>query len=838
MNNSPGVYSLSSFRTSAYVGVVLVFFVGCITITGWIFDIEVLKTILPGAVSMKANTAVAFLLSGISLLIVLENPPNRFARWLGLMAAVCVTLIGLLTFFEYLFGWNLGIDQLVFKETVKAVATSNPGRMAPNTAVNFILIGSGLLLMDWKTQAGRRLGQYFIISANIISALGLLGYIFGVTVLYGIFNYTRMAVNTAVSFNILCISILFSRPGNGLMAIVTSSNIGGLLSRRLLLVAVICPAVVEWIRIQGEKMGIYDNAFGASITIMVNTFIFVSMILFTANSLNHAEEQLTESEARYRMIFTNVGEGIGSVNFQEIFTFANPAAEVIFGVPPGGLVGRNLSEFTTEEQYRVIDEQSSERKKGNKSEYELIINCPNGETRELLITAVAQVGPQGKIEGTFGVFRNITERNQSARSLLETQRLLLAEKELLSTTLMSIADGVIMTDNNGITLLCNRAAESITGYSMSEVVKKPVNHILNVSISPLLDTITDLPTYLKEVEKAQKKFMDYRPPVLTTKNGDKLFLSGSVTSILSADFMEETVGFVIVFQNITERQIADEQKALSQKMEAIGQLAAGIAHEINTPIQYIGDNIKFLDKAYSKYAEILAAYQRVIEEHVEEKITQSEINQLEELVHQKKITYYATEIPKSIQESLDGTERVRKIVLAMREFSHPSIKEKKFFDINHGIQTCIVISNNEWKYFAEMETDLDENLPLVYCQIDEINQVVLNMIVNAAQSIEEKMGSGSEQKGKISIQTRTGKDTVLIIIQDTGNGISEETRKRVFDPFFTTKAIGKGTGQGLFLAHNIIVNNHHGVIHVASVQGQGATFTIELPVNPSIVGAN
>jgi PAS domain S-box-containing protein len=561
-------------------------------------------------------------------------------------------------------------------------------------------------------------------------------------------------------------------------------------------------------------------------------------LLFTQvqTELNERKQMniaLHGSESRYRTLIENVGEGIGFVNPEEQFTFVNPAAESIFGVPPGGLLGSSLREFTTPERFDLILSQTQQHQKGEKSVYELEIICRNGEKRDLLITAVPQFGSLGQFDGTFGVFRDITERKKNERALYQVQNLLVSEKELLSTTLMSIADGVIVTDKDGLVILINRAAESITGYAFSEAMHRPVINILHLQISSSLDKIPDVVTYLVELEKAQKKYRMYRAPVLITKTGERILLSGSITSLKSADLEENTIGFVIVFQNITEKQKVEEQNALSQKMQAIGQLAAGIAHEINTPIQYVGDNIKFLRKAFSKYAETLAAYQQVIYDHAEKPITQAELDQLVALKYQKKLPYYENEIPKAIQESLDGTERVRKIVLAMREFSHPSEKEKKFSDINHGIETTIVISRNEWKYCAELETALDEELPLVYCQIDEINQVVLNMIVNAAQAIQEKLPQGSELKGNIMLTTRRKENQVLISIQDNGAGIPYEIRSHIFDPFFTTKGVGQGTGQGLSMAHNIIVNKHHGLISVDSEPGQGTTFTIELPVDPS-----
>ncbi len=452
-----------------------------------------------------------------------------------------------------------------------------------------------------------------------------------------------------------------------------------------------------------------------------------------------------------------------------------------------------------------------------------------------LLTIITQLGAnailRSRLQDQAQAF-SIDLQKEIAQKIL-AQELLASEKELLSTTLMSIADGVIVTDQDGLVLLFNRAAESITGYALSEVFKKPVNHFFKLLYNNNLDLVPDVINYLMDLEKAQKSQLELRSPQIINKTGERILLSGSITMLKSADLEENTVGYVMVFRNINEKQKIEAQNMLSQKMEAIGQLAAGIAHEINTPIQYVGDNIEFFQNAYSKYSETLAAYQKVVEEHVEKPLTQDELEQIAGLVLRNKISFFADEVPNAIQEALDGIERVRKIVLAIREFSHPSDKEKKFADVNHGIETTILISKNTWKYCADLETDLDAGLPKIYCQIDEINQVVLNLIVNAAQAIQEKKEKPAVQKGKIIISTRKREDKVEITIQDSGNGIPPEIRARIFDPFFTTKGIGKGTGQGLSMAHNIIVQKHHGMIGVDSEVGQGTTFTIELPIDHS-----
>jgi PAS domain S-box-containing protein len=411
------------------------------------------------------------------------------------------------------------------------------------------------------------------------------------------------------------------------------------------------------------------------------------------------------------------------------------------------------------------------------------------------------------------------------------QNLLATEKELLSTTLMSIGEGVIVTNEEGIITLFNHSAESITGYTSTEAIEKPLNTIFQLCDSNSLEIFQDVIRSMFELDYAQKVELKYRAPTLITRVGLRLLVAGSISALKSNK--GEIFGFVIVFQDVTEKQKLESQTVLSQKMEAIGQLAAGIAHEINTPIQYIGDNLNFLGKAFSRYVELLNIYHQVITEHVDKPFTQDDLAFIEDFIRHKKIAHYTGEIPNAINEGLEGIERVRKIVLAMREFSHPSEKEKKMADINHGIETTIAISRNEWKYCAEMQANLDPDLPLVLCQIDEINQVILNMIINASQAIQEMEPENSEHKELISISTRKDDNKVLIIIRDTGPGIPEGIRERIFDPFFTTKGVGKGTGQGLSLAHNIIVNNHHGKISVESGVGCGTIFTIELPIDLS-----
>jgi signal transduction histidine kinase len=267
-------------------------------------------------------------------------------------------------------------------------------------------------------------------------------------------------------------------------------------------------------------------------------------------------------------------------------------------------------------------------------------------------------------------------------------------------------------------------------------------------------------------------------------------------------------------------------------MEAIGALAAGIAHEINTPMQFISDNTNFIKESFESFSEYLMELNLKLLE--DENIT---IEELQEFNKQKEeeldLNFLMEEIPEAIGQTIEGIERVTKIIKSMKEFSHPSSKDKVLTDLNKNIENTVTITKNEWKYAAEVEMNLSSELPLVKCLPDEINQVLLNITVNAAQAIEEKLGKHPESKGKISFSTFVEGDFAVITIEDSGIGIPKENLQKIFDPFFTTKDIGRGTGQGLAIAMDIIVNKHGGILDVESEPNVGSKFTIKLPIGGS-----
>jgi PAS domain S-box-containing protein len=285
--------------------------------------------------------------------------------------------------------------------------------------------------------------------------------------------------------------------------------------------------------------------------------------------------------------------------------------------------------------------------------------------------------------------------------------------------------------------------------------------------------------------------------------------------------------------NVTQQKKMELELLQAQKLESIGQLSAGIAHEINTPTQFIGDNVRFLQESVG---EMLSVVERLTPLVAVEGAPAGALVEIAALLRMADIDYFKEEVPKAISQSLEGVERISKIVGAMKEFSHPAA-DKAPHDLNRAITSTITVASNEWRYVAEVKTDFDANLPFVPVMPGPFNQVILNILVNAAHAVGEAVADAPGTKGVIAVSTRKLSDWAEIRIQDSGCGMPEEIRHRIFDPFFTTKEVGKGTGQGLAIAQDVIVKKHHGTIAVESAPGLGTTFVLRLPLESSATDA-
>ena len=415
---------------------------------------------------------------------------------------------------------------------------------------------------------------------------------------------------------------------------------------------------------------------------------------------------------------------------------------------------------------------------------------------------------------------NLTEVNQKLEQ--EVEHRTRAEKSLLiyREIILNTAEAIIVTGADGRIVKVNPACEKNTGYSRDEMIGQ---------YPEFLKSNHHEDKFFREIQEDIKSHGHWNGEIWNRKkNGDEVPHWVVFNAIY--DKQGEILHVIGLYRDISELKLTEARLSRAQKLESIGQLSAGIAHEINTPTQFVSDNIHFLETAFEDLSDVQKAYHDLFEAAKKQSDMASQIAQVETVLQQADIEYIAKEIPLAIKQSIDGVSRIAKIVSAMKVFSHMGAENKELADLNAAISNTITVASNEWKFVADISLDLDENLPTVPCYLAEFNQVILNLVVNAAHAIKDVIDSSGGEKGVISISSRFLVDVVEVRIGDTGSGIPETVRDKIFDPFFTTKEVGKGTGQGLSMVHSMVVEKHGGELEFETETGKGTTFIIRLPL--------
>ncbi len=525
-----------------------------------------------------------------------------------------------------------------------------------------------------------------------------------------------------------------------------------------------------------------------------------------------AEEALKRSEEKYRLVVENLKEGI-VVGQEGKLRFVNPAVCKITGYSEEELLQISWIDLIYPEDRQLTITNHTRRLEGQDvpDTYLMRIIDKYGRTHWLENSGVV-IEWDGK-PATLNFLTDVTERKLAEDEFKRTH----AELEDLIKSLSSI---LIELSPDGRVNRWNKVAQEVLGLDKEEVRQKKLGSL-------------PLNWEFKKISEAMKQCHATRSPIrlqdipFRRRNNTRGFLGVTITPKLSE--AGELKGFILMASDITERRNLETQLLQAQKLESVGQLAAGIAHEINTPTQFVGDNIQFLQEAFEDLTRLINAYQGFIRKCGQEPEERPKIGEILSIEEEIDLGYLMQEIPKAIEQSMDGIRRVAKIVRAMKEFSHPGSEEKTPIDLNHAIENTITVARNEWKYVADLETHFDSSLPPVPCLPGELNQVILNMIINAAHAISEVVEKKGG-KGKIIVSTKKDGQWVEIRISDTGTGIPESIRERIFDPFFTTKEVGKGTGQGLAISRSVIVDKHGGSIDLETEVGKGTTFIIRLPL--------
>jgi PAS domain S-box-containing protein len=414
--------------------------------------------------------------------------------------------------------------------------------------------------------------------------------------------------------------------------------------------------------------------------------------------------------------------------------------------------------------------------------------------------------------------------------LLQHTRDELKEKEQFLTGVTScMQDGVVVLNQEGEITFTNPESEWMLGRNTAELLGRKFVELVYQGRCGDIDASHCVVNQTLRDGEIRRETDD----IMCDSEGKEFPVSLSVSPLLRD---EHPNGVVVTFSDISARKYAEEQRSnlereLNQmhKMEAVGQLAGGIAHEINTPIQYVGDNLHFLQDAYRDLDALLVVFQELLSQVEMREELRPQVEAVRKKIDDIDLEFLREEAPKAIEQSVSGAEQVARIVLAMKEFAHPGQKQMAPADLNRIVDNTVAVSKNEWKYVADTELHLAPDMPQVKCMGGEVSQVVLNLIVNAAHAIH---AAGREGKGLISIATDWNDKYAEIRVTDNGTGIPAAARPYVFNPFFTTKEVGKGTGQGLAICQDVIVGKHRGELFFETEEGVGTTFVIRLPLHP------
>jgi PAS domain S-box-containing protein len=574
-------------------------------------------------------------------------------------------------------------------------------------------------------------------------------------------------------------------------------------------------------------------------------------IKYLKNKMKTAAESpipLQDSQQMLSTLINTIPNPAFFRNADGVFVDCNTAfAETILGAPCENIVGqsvyehseiipRALSDFCSKHDEKLLNNPGLQT-------YETAVKCADGVKRDFLISRSTFTDHNGTVAGIVSVMLDLTDKNRAEKLLQDRTAELLESNEELKRQIKKRkkAKRTVKEAHHEIEHLISSLPTILIGLTReneiiywnavaAKVLETPAADVMGLTLSECglewdWDKISD------GIAKSQTEGCNVRVDNIHYRNadGEERYLGLTITPFNGG--YNSILGLTIIGADITERVKFQAQLHQSQKMEAIGQLAAGIAHEINTPTQFVGDNTRFLQDSFDDLIEICSLYQELIKTAKSRSLSEELIQNFEKRFDELDIAYLEEEVPLSIRQTLKGVDRITNIVQAMKIFAHPGGIAKEPIDINKEIKKTITITRNEWKYVAQLVTDFDSTLPLVPCYRAEFNQVILNLIINAAHAIADSNGHHSSEKGTITISSGCDGNWAEIRISDTGPGIPEEIRHRIFDLFFTTKEPGRGTGQGLAIAHSVIVEKHKGILNLETDEGQGTTFVIRLPIN-------
>jgi PAS domain S-box-containing protein len=820
-------------------------FVALLVLVGWRFDIELLKRIIwtpnraNNLAAMNPSTAAAVILGGVSLWTRCRFDGTRRTPLIADCAGAVMASVGALKLLMLLHGPDLGVDRLFF--TSHDVA-GNP--MAPNTAVCLFLCGTALITIDVRLRRGVRPAQVLALTCMALTLFAVVGYAFSVSSLYYVPTFFPMALHSAVLLLLMSAGILFARPTSGVMLVLSADDTAGALARRLLPASVVIPAIIGWLGETAVRQGwlgaTADQQHPANIGLQLPLIVLADTVIFTAllwielDMLRRADQRrqktetaLRNSEARTRLVIDSARDAFIAMDGNGKIVDWNPQAQEMFGFSRSQALGQSPAQTIIPEPHRQSFAQGLAR----------FLQSGAGPfmDKRIELTAVHQDGHEfpvemvvspARIENAWFFFAFIHDITQRRRVAEERDRFFTLSRDI-----------VCVSNFDGFFIRVNGACETILGYTPDEMMQTRWIELVHPD-----DKDATLAEARKLAAGAVTLSFENR---YRCKDGAYKWLAW-----MSVPVVKDGVIYAVA-RDMTERkrveaelreknrlleeaieseraarialQAAQGQLVQSEKLAGLGQMVAGVAHEINNPLAFVSNNVAVLHRDVGTIADLLSLYEKA--EAADEANRRRLLDEIHQLAERVDLPYTLSNLADLINRSREGLRRIQQIVKDLRDFARLDHTDLQETDVNAGIESTInIVRGHAKKRQVEIKTELGQ-LPPYRCYAAKLNQVVMNLIVNAIDA--------SHDGASVTVRTVSDQQGIRIDVVDQGQGIEPAIRERIFDPFFTTKPIGQGTGLGLSISYGII-RDHKGRIEVQSEVGHGSTFSVMLPSTDAI----
>ncbi len=770
------------FKTASEWMSAIIFLWGLAMLFGWAFDITALKSLSPVLPQIKTNAVICFMLTGLSLWLLQEKRiGSRLGRFIAHLAAFLVFLIASLTFYEYISGVNLGIDQLLFREPVNAVLTSSPNRMALPASINFMLIAVALSLLEAKGEFLSYLAQSLVIMQGLISGMTLLGFIYAANLWY-----LEPGLSTAISsyavmlFLLVTFCFLWSRPERGVMKTVTSDGSGGMIMRAIYPTVIFITVLLGWLELCWEKLKMSNEN---SIALMTLAYIIViSLYLyFLCRKLDMVDVIRKKGGEALRLLAAIVESSddaiIGKALDGTILSW-NKGAERMYGYSSGEIKGRNIAILIPPDRPDELLQMYKRLERGERIEHFETMRCKkDSHCIDVSISVSPIKDDKGIISGFATIARDITYRKKAEEELRRSEA-------WLSTTIKSIGDGVIATDKDGCVIFLNPVARLLTGWKEDEAKCTPLKTVFNI-INEQTGQKVESPVDKVIREGTIVGLANHT--ILIAKDGRRVPIDDSAAPI--KDAKGNFIGVVLIFRDATAKREAE--KKLQESMKLKSDFVSLVSHELRTPLTAMKEGLALVVDG-----------------------TTGPLND-----DQKEFLGIA-------KRNVDRLARLINDVLDLQKLEGGKLS------LNLALNDINEVVKEVYKAMGKMvkgkdltvELKLAEGLPKVMFDRDKIIQVMTNIINNAIKFTD---------KGKVIISTSKEPNAVAVSIRDTGPGIREGDIPRLFQRFEQlekgTERKPGGTGLGLAISKEII-EIHGGKIWVESVFGEGTTFFFNLPI--------